>query len=124
MKNRWIVLFSGLVIAFAFSLLLIRLIMLERRDTWRGEQLLTVFLKSEQQQQRIQDLERENVRQQEQIARIRETATQARESFKRIGIMCGKTPTGASISWIGLTKEAEDDLNATKEALKAISKEQ
>ena len=56
MQNRLIFLLSGLVISFAFSCLLVR----------------------------IASVERENARQREQVARMRESAGFAREAFDRM----------------------------------------
>jgi len=116
MKNRSILLFSGLLIACLVSCLLVRIASLERQVAKDRKQAAV-------QQSIVEDLARQNSKQREQIAMIRETATQARSSFKRISIMCGKTQTGASIHWIGLTKEVQADLDTCIKTLEAVSKE-
>jgi len=116
MKHRSILLFAGLAAAFVFSCLLVRIVSLERQVAKDRKQIAV-------QRSIVEDLSRQNNKQREQIAMICETATQARSSFKRISIMCGKTQTGVSIHWIGLTNEVQADLDTCIKTLEAVSNE-
>ena len=97
MKNRSILLLSGLLTGLAFSVLLVRLT----------------------------SLERENARQREQIAVMRETATQAREAFDRmqpVPLPClMSVPIPKFIS--KASRSANKDLDAEIETLEIVSKE-
>ena len=104
MKARSILLLSGLIIGLAFSVLLARLT----------------------------SLERENARQREQVAVMRETTTQAREAFDRMqktappepviaGFRSGP-PSEGDFTRIDHGK-AVSDLDAEIETLEIVSKE-
>lgn len=93
MKRTTILTLSGLIITLAFSILLMRLA----------------------------SLERENPRQREQIAVIRETATQAREAFDRM-MAPPKFALPGYTSRLVLESEHTNDLDAELETLEIVSK--
>ena len=96
MKPRSILLLSGLIIGLAFSVLLVRLT----------------------------SLERENARQREQIAVMRETAAQAREAFEMTHMRphCSVGAPGPNTD-AGRQYKAVKDLDAEIETLEIVSKE-
>lgn len=92
MKNRSILLLSGLLIGLAFSVLLVRLT----------------------------SLERENARQREQIAVMRKTATQARKAFYYMESYRSCIRPGMDDEWSHITrKHAEAELKANSKNLDA-----